>query len=70
MVPGIDPLGLIEGAMGERKESVQVLEVADIKPNPVQPRQTFAEEALAELANSIRQHGVLQPLVVQPAPGR
>ncbi len=69
MVPGIDPLGLIEGAMGERKESVQVLEVADIKPNPVQPRQTFGDEPFGELADSVRQQGVLQPIVVH-APRR
>jgi ParB family chromosome partitioning protein len=67
MVLNIDPLGLIEEALGERKEGVQMLGVGEIKPNPVQPRQTFDDEALAELANSIRQHGVLQPLVVQPA---
>ena len=36
-----------------------------IRPNPVQPRKVFREEALAELADSIRQHGVLQPLSVR-----
>lgn len=36
-----------------------------IKPNPAQPRQIFKEEALAELAESIRQHGILQPLSVR-----
>ena len=44
MVLNIDPLGLIEEALGERKEGVQMLAVADIKPNPVQPRQTFSEK--------------------------
>jgi len=37
-----------------------------IKPNPWQPRKTFNEESLKELADSIREHGVLQPLVVVP----
>ena len=36
-----------------------------IKPNPAQPRQVFKEDALAELADSIRQHGILQPLSVR-----
>lgn len=36
----------------------------DIIPNPSQPRQTFAPEALAELAASIKEHGLIQPLVV------
>ncbi|WP_308592140.1 ParB/RepB/Spo0J family partition protein [uncultured Megasphaera sp.] len=42
-----------------------------IVPNPWQPRQTFDEEGMAALAESIRQHGLVQPLVVQKAgPGR
>ena len=36
-----------------------------IRPNPAQPRQVFKEDALAELAESIRQHGILQPLSVR-----
>lgn len=36
-----------------------------IKPNPAQPRKIFREEALSELAESIRQHGILQPLSVR-----
>lgn len=36
-----------------------------IKPNPAQPRQVFEEDALAELAESIRHHGILQPLSVR-----
>ncbi|MBS1714372.1 MAG: ParB/RepB/Spo0J family partition protein [Armatimonadetes bacterium] len=40
--------------------------VEAVQPNPRQPRRHFDEEALAELAASIREHGVLQPLVVRP----
>lgn len=36
-----------------------------IKPNPLQPRRVFREESLTELADSIRQHGILQPLLVR-----
>ena len=42
--------------------------VADIRPNPKQPRQTFDEEALAELVTSIREVGLLQPVVVREVP--
>ena len=39
-----------------------------IEPNPEQPREEFGAEALAELAASVREHGVLQPLLVTPLP--
>lgn len=42
------------------------LDLTDIRPNPRQPRTTFDEEALAELVSSIREIGVLQPVVVRP----
>ncbi len=41
------------------------LPVRSIQPNPAQPRKVFREEALQELAESIRQHGILQPLSVR-----
>ena len=40
----------------------------DIRPNPRQPRTAFDEDALAELVHSIREIGLLQPIVVRPAP--
>ena len=43
--------------------------VEKIFANPTQPRRTFNEEALQELASSIREKGVLQPLIVRPRPG-
>ncbi len=42
--------------------------VIDIRPNPSQPRQTFEPEAMNELVDSIRQHGVIQPILVRPDP--
>ena len=45
------------------------IKIADIMPNPTQPRKEFDEEALAELADSIRQLGVIQPVTVKPADG-
>ena len=48
-----------------RKESgVFWIEVDKIKPNPMQPRKEFDEKKLGGLAESIRQYGVLQPLIV------
>lgn len=44
------------------------VKMIDIEPNRDQPRKQFDEEALAELSNSIAQHGVLQPLLVRPMP--
>ena len=43
--------------------------IADIRPNPEQPRKAFEEEALAELAESITRHGVLQPILVRAVDG-
>ena len=50
----------------EDKNSVVMLKVHEVEPNRSQPRKDFQEEALAELADSIAQHGVLQPIVVRP----
>lgn len=46
------------------------LPVADLAPNPHQPRRHFDEAAMAELAASVRAHGILQPILVRPYAGR
>ena len=48
---------------------VVTLRLSQIEPNRDQPRKIVSEEALNELADSIREHGVLQPLLVRPLPG-
>jgi ParB family chromosome partitioning protein len=40
-----------------------------LEPNPFQPRRTFAEEDLKELAASIKERGIIQPIIVRPKPG-
>src|SRR5581483_2684924 len=41
-----------------------------IVPSPMQPRREFAEEALSDLVGSIREHGIIQPLIVRSVGGR
>src|SRR5690554_5227110 len=61
------PTGL-ESVLSNRGDSrVQKLFIRDIFPNPNQPRRTFQKDALQELAESIKQFGVLQPILVRPA---
>lgn len=50
-----------------QKESVFWVEVDKIKVNPYQPRAHFDEEDLDSLAESIKRHGILQPLIVSKA---
>ncbi len=45
-----------------------LLPIEQIEPNPDQPRRVFNEEALHELAESIREKGIIQPLIVRPSP--
>jgi ParB family transcriptional regulator, chromosome partitioning protein len=44
------------------------LAVTDLEPSPFQPRKVFSDESLNELASSLRQHGMAQPMVVRPKP--
>lgn len=48
--------------------SVRMVRVGDIQPNPYQPRREFKDEELAELMASIKENGLLQPIVVRPGP--
>ncbi|HEX2414486.1 MAG TPA: ParB/RepB/Spo0J family partition protein [Thermoleophilaceae bacterium] len=54
---------------GEGEEGLRELPLELVKPNPQQPRRSFDEAALAELADSIRARGLLQPIVARPLPG-
>ena len=59
---GLD--ALFSNSFIESDESVKTVPLTSIVPNPRQPRTRFKEEELAELADSIREHGVIQPLIV------
>lgn len=50
-------------------EGVSTIAVADIHPNPAQPRRHFSDESLQELAASLNRHGLIQPILVRPHGG-
>ena len=58
------------GAAAPVKSGLATLAVSDIEPHPDQPRRHFDEAALEELAASIAQRGVIQPVIVRPHGGR
>ncbi len=64
---GLDALFLDNDA--QVGEGLMSLRISAIEPNKDQPRDRFDQTALSELADSIREHGVLQPIVVRSMPG-
>ena len=53
-----------------REGDVRTIALGAVVPNPVQPRRVFTDVELENLTASIRENGLLQPLVVRPAPYR
>lgn len=51
------------------EERMEIIPIASVKTNPYQPRKSFSQEALAELAASIRRYGLLQPITVRKSRG-
>jgi len=47
------------------KEEITMVKIKDLRSNPYQPRKNFDQQALEELANSIKEHGVFQPIIVK-----
>lgn len=47
------------------KEEIIEVDIKDLRPNPYQPRKVFNEEALTDLASSIKEHGVFQPIIIK-----
>ena len=62
---GLDAL-FLDNSTEENSAGFVSVNINDIEPNREQPRKTFDEEALSELAASIGEHGIIQPLVVRP----
>ena len=46
-------------------EEIVELDLFELRPNPYQPRKVFDDDALMDLANSIKEHGVFQPIIVK-----
>jgi ParB family chromosome partitioning protein len=59
--------GIISLLAARTPTAVRDIPLEKVQPNPTQPRMTFHQETLQELAASIREHGVLQPILVRPA---
>ncbi|UZJ79006.1 ParB/RepB/Spo0J family partition protein [Fictibacillus sp. KU28468] len=49
----------------EKEDAVTEINVKELRPNPYQPRKVFSESAIAELSDSIKEHGVLQPIIAR-----
>src|ERR1041385_7512454 len=64
------PSAPIRPDSGESGERVHRINLATIVPSGLQPRKDFARDALQELIDSIRQHGIIQPLIVREAGAR
>jgi ParB family chromosome partitioning protein len=67
---GGDTISMNVAADNGRDNLVEMLSIARITPHPDQPRRFFNDSALDELAASISQRGVIQPVIVRPAPGK
>ena len=65
MGKGLGALLSSEGIPENKRDSVVELKINDISPNDGQPRKVFDDEALNELASSIKENGVIQPIIVQ-----
>ncbi|MGJ3232739.1 MAG: ParB/RepB/Spo0J family partition protein [Oceanicaulis sp.] len=65
----VDAVREAEGPSARSGPGVKLIPIEFLAPNPDQPRKTFNEDELAELAESIADKGLLQPLLVRPLPG-
>lgn len=61
-------MDLLDDNIIEGSDGLTTLRISDIEPNKEQPRKDFDKDALAQLADSINKHGILQPLIVKSIP--
>jgi len=64
------PTAVRPAAGSETGEKVHQIDLTSLTPSPLQPRKEFQREALQELIDSIREHGIIQPLIVRIVDGR
>lgn len=65
---GLDAI-LTDNSDEQKESGVTVVRLTEVEPNPAQPRKVFENEPLEALAESIAQHGIIQPIVVRPKDG-
>jgi len=65
---GLDAI-LTDNSEEQKEGGVTVVRLSEVEPNPTQPRKVFENEPLEALAESIAQHGIIQPIVVRPKDG-
>lgn len=69
IAPAIQPVNMVAAAMtGAREEGHKLVPIDTVSASPFNPRKSFSPVELDELASSIKQRGVVQPLIVRPAP--
>lgn len=64
---GLDALllnNIVQNETIQKGETIQKLKIIEVEPNKDQPRRNFDEESIEELANSIKEYGVIQPIIV------
>ena len=57
---------LITSSNAAEQPRHEMIPIDSISPNPLQPRRRFREEGLEELAASLEEHGLIQPIIVRP----
>jgi ParB family transcriptional regulator, chromosome partitioning protein len=62
-------ISLLSAEGPQRPTSIRTVSLDDIEPNPDQPRLSIDQEGINELTASVKEHGVLQPILVRPLPG-
>src|SRR5881397_1474336 len=64
------PAPAVAALPDDHSEKIWQISLDSITPSPLQPRKEFGTDALSELVESIRQHGIIQPLIVRRVDGR
>ncbi|MGO8694881.1 MAG: ParB/RepB/Spo0J family partition protein [Rectinemataceae bacterium] len=67
LIPEPDPVPLSLGSGEESHDGVLRLPLGKLRPNPDQPRKSFPAESIAELAESLKRHGLIQPIIAEDA---
>ncbi len=68
LMADVDPVPARSGTDAKARKSETLIPIARISPNPDQPRRTFTEDALSELSASIKEKGIIQPLILRRNP--